>query len=88
MVSPFAVKAYVPTKSARSRCWPGPFVRLVPSGDAVQPLIPRALIPSIGCAVATGSMRRSLSAAHGRCRDVLIAIALAAKVFFLHPRMG
>jgi hypothetical protein len=33
-------------------------------------------------------MRRSLSAAHGRCRDVLIAIALAAKVFFLHPRMG
>src|SRR6516225_2943588 len=32
LVSPFAVKADIPSKSARSRCWPGPFVRLVPSG--------------------------------------------------------
>jgi hypothetical protein len=37
-------------------------------------------------AIATSSP--PLSAAPGRCRDVLIAIALAAKVLVLHPRMG
>ena len=58
--------------------------------DAVQPLLPRShpVRPLRRGDRLDAIATSPLSAAPGRCRDVLIAISLAAKVFFLHPRMG